>query len=43
MNDRDFIKSINDLEKNAWEAFVSLVKTFFGNRKSGNYKELIKE
>ena len=43
MNDRDFIKSMNDLEKNAWEAFVSVVKNFLGNRKSSNYKELVKE
>ena len=26
MNDRDFSKSMNDLEKNAREAFVSVVK-----------------
>ena len=26
MNDREFIKSMNNLEKNAWEIFVSVVK-----------------
>ena len=43
MNDRDFIKFMNDLEKNAWEAFVFVVNNFFGNRKSINYKELFKK
>ena len=34
---------MTDVEKNAWEAFVSFVRNFLGNTKSSNYKELVQE
>ena len=34
---------MTDVEKNAWEAFVSVVRNFLGNTKSSNYKELVQE
>ena len=43
IKDKDFIKSMTDVEKNAWEAFVSVVRNFLGNTKSSNYKELVQE
>lgn len=32
---------MTDVEKNAWGAFVSVVRNFLGNRKSEDYKELV--
>ena len=43
IKDKDFIKSMTDVEKNAWKTFVSVVRNFLGNTKSSNYKELVQE
>ena len=32
---------MTDAEKNAWGAFVCVVRNFLGNRKSEDYKELV--
>ena len=32
---------MTDVEKTAWEAFVSVVRNFLGNKKSEDYKQLV--
>ena len=34
IKDQDLTRSMTDIQKNAWEAFVSVVRNFLGNRKS---------
>ena len=41
INDQEFLSSMSQQEFYAWDAFVKLVKNFFGNRKASNYKELV--
>ena len=40
MNDHEFPSAMNKEEVYAWDAFVKVVKNFFGNKKASNYKEL---
>ncbi|ESO04311.1 hypothetical protein HELRODRAFT_172670 [Helobdella robusta] len=39
--DPEFEKSMNKVEQEAWNAFVLVVKNFFGNNKARNYAELV--
>ena len=41
INDQEFSSSMSQQELYAWDAFVKVVKNFFGNRKTFNYKELV--
>ena len=41
MNDHEFSSSMSKEELYAWDAFVKVVKNFFGNKKASNYKELV--
>ena len=41
MNDHEFSSSMSKEEFYAWDAFVKVVKNFFGNKKASNYKELV--
>ena len=41
MRDEHFTSSINNMEKRAWNSFVTVVKNFLGNKKAENYKDLI--
>ena len=41
INDHEFPSSMSKEEFYAWDAFVKVVKTFFGNKKASNYKELV--
>ena len=41
MNDHEFLSSMSKEEFYAWDAFVKVVKNFFGNKKAFNYKELV--
>ena len=41
MNDHEFPSSMSKEEFYAWNAFVKVVKNFFGNKKASNYKELV--
>ena len=36
IKDQNFTTSMTAVEKRAWEAFVSVVKNFFGNEKAEN-------
>ena len=40
-NDHEFPLSMSKEEFYAWDAFVKVVKNFFGNKKASNYKELV--
>ena len=42
LRDSEFIKSMTDLEKNAWESFKSVVENFLGKHKREDYKAIIK-
>ena len=41
MNDHEFPSFMSKEEFYAWDAFVKVVKNFFGNKKASNYKELV--
>ena len=41
MNNHEFPSSMSKGEFYAWDAFVKVVKNFFGNKKASNYKELV--
>ena len=41
MNDHEFPSSMSKEEFYARDAFVKVVKNFFGNKKASNYKELV--
>ena len=41
MNDHEFPSSMSKEEFYKWDAFVKVVKNFFGNKKASNYKELV--
>ena len=41
MKCQNFSSSMTDVEKRAWNAFVAVVKGFFGNTKAANYKDLV--
>lgn len=41
MNDSNFDKTLEVLEKTAWKCFKNVVNGFLGNRKADNYEELI--
>lgn len=41
IRDKSFITSMTNIEKRAWQAFVGVVKNFLGNRKAGNYMEIV--
>lgn len=43
INDPQFMKSMNELESNAWCSFVEVVKNFLGNHKAANYVELVEQ
>ena len=40
INDHEFPSSMSKEEFYTWDAFVKVVKNFFGNKKASNYKEL---
>ena len=42
IKDANFVSSMNETEKAAWESFVLVVQNFLGNKRADNYKELIK-
>lgn len=37
VNDDNFVKTMNNIESNAWKSFVSVMKNFLGNTKTPNY------
>ncbi|KYM93378.1 hypothetical protein ALC62_16020 [Cyphomyrmex costatus] len=39
--DPDFIKTMNNREKAAWQSFQAVAENFLGNKKSPQYKELV--
>lgn len=41
MNDPHFGSSMNDIEKDAWQSFVDIVKNFLGNKRAENYKDIV--
>ncbi|KAK5650493.1 hypothetical protein RI129_001522 [Pyrocoelia pectoralis] len=41
IRDPQFEKSMNEVEVEAWKAFVMVVKNFLGNNKAPNYAELV--
>lgn len=41
INDPRFVDSMDERERNAWQAFVLVVKNFLGNNKAENYVELV--
>ena len=41
IRDPEFEKSMNEVELEAWEAFVLAVKNFLGNNKARNYAEVV--
>ena len=41
MNDHEFPSSMSKEEFYAWDAFVKVLKNFFGNKRASNYKELV--
>lgn len=41
ITDPQFEKSMNEVELEAWKAFVMVVKNFLGNNKAPNYAELV--
>ena len=41
--DGNFVKTLNLLEKNAWDAFVEVSLNFLGNCRAENYKELVSD
>ena len=41
IRDPEFENSMNDVELEAWKAFVLVVKNFLGNNKATNYEELL--
>lgn len=43
MKDEEFLKKLTDIEKRAWESFISLCDNFLGNNKSENYIEVVEE
>ncbi len=42
MKDKEFIETMNQDEKEGWMAFGQVMRNFFGNTKSPNYKELVR-
>ena len=41
IRDPEFKNSMNEVELEAWKAFVLVVKNFLGNNKARNYAELV--
>ena len=41
INDPNFEDTLPDIEKEAWKAFVLVVKNFLGNVRAENYVELV--
>ena len=41
IRDPEFENSMNEVELEAWKAFVLVVKNFLGNNKASNYAELV--
>jgi hypothetical protein len=41
MKDKDFEKTMNAREKEAWTAFRSVTENFLGNNKDTNYKNIV--
>lgn len=43
MLDENFSKKLTEIEKRAWNSFISLCQKFLGNKKSHNYVEVVNE
>lgn len=43
LNDPQFVISMSPIGGRVWKAFGSVIKSFLGNRKSHNYKYIVKE
>ena len=43
IRDKEFTKSMTNIEKRAWLAFVEVVNNFLGNKKAENYREIVNE
>jgi len=41
IRDKEFVKSMNDIESAAWNSFVEVVQHFLGNHKASNYEQLV--
>ena len=41
VRDQAFVQAMNDKEKEAWLSFVDVMKNFLGNKKAGNYEDLV--
>ena len=41
IRDAEFENTMNEVELQAWKAFVRVVKNFLGNKKARNYAELV--
>lgn len=39
----EFIDLLNSIEKKAWNATVSVIQNFLGNKKAENYVEIVRE
>ena len=40
IQDEDFSENLSELEKAAWESFVSITKNFLGKNRADNYRQL---
>lgn len=43
MNDENFRDKLNQVERRAWESFISLCENFLGNKRSADYVDVVKE
>ena len=41
VRDQNFVQAMNDKEKAAWLSFVDGMKSFLGNKKTGNHEDLV--
>ena len=43
MQDKQFGEDLNETERNAWLSFKKICKDFFGNHKTANYKDVVRD
>ena len=43
MQDRQFDKDLNEIERNAWLSFKRICKDFLGNHKAANYQNVVQD
>ena len=42
LKDKEFIETMNSVEKNGWIALIQVVSNFLGNTESPEYKKIVK-